>query len=121
MIINKLIVKSKNKVGKVLSAEIIAPIIRGILTNNIHSDYNQNIILNFSSSKNILEFVNGEKINEYSQKGTVTPDHVIRTKPVPLILNAMKAINIVNFKKMFKNELNKYIKNYINVTLINYI
>ena len=64
------------------------------------------------SSKNILDFVNGQKIHEYSQKGTVTPDHVIRTKPVPLILNANKAGNKVNFKKIFENQLDKYIKDY---------
>ena len=110
--VNKLIIKSKNRISKNLSAEIIAPIIRGVLANNILSDYNQNIILNFRSSKNILDFVNGQKIHEYSQKGTVTPDHVIRTKPVPLILNANKADNKVNFKKIFENQLDKYIKDY---------
>src|SRR6185437_8723242 len=37
---------------------------------------------------NVLAYVNGRDLARYSRQGPVTPDHVIRTKPRPLILPA---------------------------------
>ena len=42
-------------------------------------------VLDFRTGSEILNFVNGSEIDRYSQQGTATPDHVIRTKQKPLI------------------------------------
>ena len=38
-----------------------------------------------------MQFVNGRDVSRYSQAGVATPDHVIRTKPWPVILPAPEA------------------------------
>ena len=100
------------KNNAIFTIENIAPIIRGILKNFEPSDYQNNIILNFRSNKNILEYVNGEKLNIYSQKGTVTPDHVIRTKQLPMVIKLKDLSNLQSFRDYFLIELKKYIKKY---------
>ena len=52
----------------------IAPILRGLLTEN----KDQKFILNFRSNKTLDYFINGEEVKRYSSIGTATPDHVIR-------------------------------------------
>ena len=44
-------------------------------------------ILNLRKNDKILKYLNHPKLSDFSQKGPVTPDHVIRIKPKPLILN----------------------------------
>ena len=104
-------IKSYKK-NDIFTVENIAPIIRGILKNFKASDYENNIILNFRSNRNILEYVNGEDLNIYSQKGTVTPDHVIRTKPLPMIIKLKNLSDLQNFRDYFLKELKKYVKSY---------
>ena len=109
----KVIKQVKNyKKNDIFTVENIAPIIRGILKNFKAADYKNNIILNFRTNKNIFEYVNGEDLNIYSQKGTVTPDHVIRTKPLPMIIKLNNLSNLQNFKDYFLSELRKYVRNY---------
>ena len=45
-------------------------------------------MLDHRAGPQVLDFVNGRDLARYSQQGPVTPDHVIRTKPKPLILPA---------------------------------
>jgi len=70
----------------------VAPIIRGVcisrderLGKGTNASHNK-LILDFRSTDQILEFVNGKEIERYSQGGVATPDHVIRTKNWPLVL-----------------------------------
>jgi NAD(P)-dependent dehydrogenase (short-subunit alcohol dehydrogenase family) len=70
------------------------------------------MVFAFRSSPAILNFVNGEEIQRYSQAGTVTPDHVIRTKPKPLIVPAPEAGKIDAFKAAAKAALEAYARDY---------
>ena len=70
----------------------VAPIVRGVcisqderLGKGTNAPQNK-LILDFRSTDQILEFVNGKEIERYSQGGVATPDHVIRTKNWPLVL-----------------------------------
>ena len=71
----------------------LAPIIRGVCVSqdeqiSTGGIYSRNkFILEFRTTDLILEFVNGKELERYSQAGVATPDHVIRTKNHPLILN----------------------------------
>ena len=51
-------------------------------------------------------------MNRYSQKGTVTPDHVIRTKQNPLIVPAPDANDLDGFANAAKKALDAYQKSY---------
>lgn len=66
----------------------IAPVIRGLLA--LEEDPGEGLytrfVLDFRTGPDILEYVNGREAERYARAGTVTPDHVIRTKPWPLIL-----------------------------------
>ena len=119
---SKILIRLKDKkINKILSPEKLAPIIRGILKNNKNSDYHNNIILNFRTNRKIIEYLNGDKLFTYSQKGTVTPDHVIRTKISPLVLDLKNITNLNDFEKIFHKELNKFIRNYNNYFQVNNI
>ena len=106
----KQIKRFKNK----FSAHEIAPILRGLLSEN----NDQKFIINYRSNKNLDYFINGRDIKNYSTKGTATPDHVIRVKPFPLIITPKPNSSIEDFKilaeKAFKDYRVKYIKYFNN-------
>ncbi|WP_420449948.1 bifunctional aldolase/short-chain dehydrogenase [Candidatus Palauibacter sp.] len=79
--------------GAVASASEIAPAIRGMLANRRESNGAEceRFILEHRASPAILAYVVGEELSRYSQIGTVTPDHAIRTKPLPVVLPAPPA------------------------------
>ena len=54
----------------------IAPIIRGLLSEN----KDQKFVVNYRLNKHLKYFINGKNVRSYSSKGTATPDHVIRVK-----------------------------------------
>ena len=68
----------------------IAPIIRGLLSEN----KDQKFVINYRLNKHLKYFINGKNVRTYSSKGTATPDHVIRVKPFPLIITPLSLIHI---------------------------
>ena len=92
----------------------IAPIIRGLLSEN----RDQKFVINYRLNHHLKYFINGKNVKSYSSKGTATPDHVIRVKPFPLIITPKKNSTIKEFmmtaKKAFENYRKKYI-HYFNV------
>ena len=87
----------------------IAPILRGLLSEN----KGQKFIVNFRSNKKLNYFINGKNIENYSVKGTATPDHVIRVKPFPLIITPKPNSTLEEFKKLADKKFIKYRKKYI--------
>ena len=87
----------------------IAPILRGLLSEN----KGQKFIVNFRSNKKLNYFINGKNIENYSVKGTATPDHVIRVKPFPLIITPKPNSTLEEFKKLADKKFIKYRKRYI--------
>jgi rhamnose utilization protein RhaD (predicted bifunctional aldolase and dehydrogenase)/NAD(P)-dependent dehydrogenase (short-subunit alcohol dehydrogenase family) len=96
----------------------LAPIIRGVCVSqdeqiSTGGVYSRNkFILEFRTTDLILEFVNGKELERYSQAGVATPDHVIRTKNHPLILN-LPTINesenyLLRTKKLVEAFQEKY-------------
>ena len=86
---------------RVASAGDVAPLIRGLLANRPGGesgdgsgdgpDDAERFILEHRTSPAILAYVGGTELARYSQVGTVTPDHAIRTKPLPVVLPAPSA------------------------------
>ncbi len=120
----KYVSKAENTIKKLKSKKIkqikkfstnfnpheIAPVIRGLLS----EDKDQKFIVNYRLNKHLKYFINGKNVKSYSSKGTATPDHVIRVKPFPLIITPKKNSTITEFeltaKKSFKDYRKKYIK-----------
>jgi rhamnulose-1-phosphate aldolase/alcohol dehydrogenase len=92
----------------------VAPILRGLVAEPVDArdGLYRRMVFAFRTSPAILNFVNGEELARYSQSGTVTPDHVIRTKPKPLIVPAPEAGKLDAFKTAAKAALEAYARDY---------
>ena len=66
----------------------IAPILRGKCAPMSAKGEHRHIIATYRTDSSIKAYVDGKELSRYSQVGPVTPDHVIRTKPKPLIVPA---------------------------------
>jgi len=97
------------------NAHEIAPIIRGLLSDN----KDQKFVVNYRLNKHLKYFMNGKSVRSYSSKGTATPDHVIRVKPFPLIITPKRSFSIDEFKVAAKKAFENYRKKYINYFNVN--
>jgi len=92
---------------KVADVADVAPILRGLF-----GDAGRCVVMDFRTNAKVRAYVDGKDVRRYSQKSTVTPDHVIRTKPNPLIVPAPDANNLGGFAKGAKKALDSYQKSY---------
>ena len=96
----------------------LAPIIRGVCVSqgerigNGKTDLRNKLILESRTTDRILEFVNGKELERYSQAGVATPDHVIRTKNHPLILNLSTTIDPANYLEHVKKSVKVFQEKY---------
>jgi rhamnose utilization protein RhaD (predicted bifunctional aldolase and dehydrogenase)/NAD(P)-dependent dehydrogenase (short-subunit alcohol dehydrogenase family) len=65
-----------------------APIVRGACAVKDPSGAHRRLILEFRTSDLIRNFINGADVKRYATAGVATPDHTIRTKNWPLVLEA---------------------------------
>ena len=103
-------IKQIKKPESKLKVSQISPVLRGLLVDSLNED---TYIINFRTNKNIQYFMNGVDVKQYSSKGTVTPDHVIRIKPHPMIIQLGNEDTIESFRLKASRELDKYKKKYI--------
>jgi rhamnulose-1-phosphate aldolase/alcohol dehydrogenase len=73
-------VQSLSKDGRPSQAVALAPILRGLC-----SSHNK-MIGHFTDDDRVLEFINSEDIDKLAPMGTSCPDHFLRTKVSPLVL-----------------------------------
>ncbi|MBM3546940.1 MAG: bifunctional aldolase/short-chain dehydrogenase [Alphaproteobacteria bacterium] len=92
----------------------VAPILRGLMAIPVNPDDGawRRWVFEFRTSDNVRAFVDGTDLGRYAQAGTVTPDHVIRTKPKPLILPAPEADDLKGFADAAKTALAAYDADY---------
>ncbi len=88
----------------------ISNVLRGVLSEEF--DYKKRFILSLRNNKHCRDFANGAEVSRYANQGTVTPDHAIRIKSKPLILNQDFYNNEGDFYAYLKKSLKKYIKEY---------
>ena len=85
----------------------IAPILRGLT-----AEGGKRMVMDFRSSRAILDYLAGDGLKRYASAGPVTPDHVIRTKPKPLILSAPDAAALEPFARSAKAAVARYAADY---------
>ena len=92
----------------------VAPILRGACTlrDAGGEGAHRRPILEFRVSDAILNFVNGREIARYARAGVITPDHVIRTKPWPLIVPTPEAGELDAFAKAAQAAVKKFAADY---------
>jgi len=69
-------------------------------------------VMDFRTGDAIRAFVDGEQLARYGQQGTVTPDHVIRTKPKPLIVQPPQAGGLDAFRAGAAAAVDAYVADY---------
>ncbi len=87
---------SPKRAGRPPNAAEIAPRLRGLLSEGQGKDARR-FVMTFRTSPAIRRFVSDPAAKRYSQQGTVTPDHAIRTKPKPVILPAPRRDDLERF------------------------
>jgi rhamnose utilization protein RhaD (predicted bifunctional aldolase and dehydrogenase)/NAD(P)-dependent dehydrogenase (short-subunit alcohol dehydrogenase family) len=100
--------------AQLASAADIAPILRGLLASPVDKDEGRfaRVVLDHRATPTVMEYVNGAELTRYSQQGPVTPDHVIRTKPRPLILPAPEAGKLEDLATAAQAAIDSFRKSY---------
>ncbi len=100
--------------GKVSAAAEVAPILRGAcaVPPAEAGAEPRRFVLEFRTGAEILNYVNGADVGSYSQRGVVTPDHIIRTKNMPLLVPAPEAGKLDAFAKAVRAAVADYAARY---------
>jgi NAD(P)-dependent dehydrogenase (short-subunit alcohol dehydrogenase family) len=91
-----------------------APIIRGACSlkdERIEGAFRR-LILDFRTSAAIRSFVDGAEVKRYATVGVVTPDHTIRTKNWPLVLDAPQESRAAEFAQTTRAAAAAFIESY---------
>ncbi|MGE0612614.1 MAG: bifunctional aldolase/short-chain dehydrogenase [Hyphomicrobiales bacterium] len=99
---------------KVAGAAEVGPILRGAVAIAPARPDGEptRFVLTHRSSPSILNFVNGEDLGDYSQRGVVTPDHIIRTKNTPMLVPAPEAGRLDAFAGAVRKAVADYAARY---------
>ena len=90
----------------------IAPIIRGACAIRRDNAEPIRFIAELRTGPEILSYVNGEELVSYSQRGVVTPDHIIRTKNKPLVALPPEAGKLDAFAEDLRTRVAKFLAEY---------
>ena len=93
------------------SVSKIAPILRGLCAVETYTG-TQRLVMEFRTNEVILNYALDANVSRFSQQGTVTPDHVIRTKPNPLITPAPEYGKLEEFAAGARAAVENYIAEY---------
>ena len=111
-------IKSLAKEERLQKAAALAPVLRGFCSNSDLKDFSSkavNMIGHFSDDEKVLEFINSNDLNKLAPMGTSCPDHFLRTKISPLVLNLNSdedVNNISTIKEKIAPQFNDYRKMY---------
>jgi rhamnose utilization protein RhaD (predicted bifunctional aldolase and dehydrogenase)/NAD(P)-dependent dehydrogenase (short-subunit alcohol dehydrogenase family) len=95
-------------------ASEVAPIIRGACAVPAAAPGTEprRFVLTFRTGPEILNYVNGADLADYSQRGVVTPDHTIRTKNHPLVVPPPVAGRLEAFTAGVRAAVEAYVAAY---------
>lgn len=98
----------------IATASEVAPILRGACTlRNVDGEgAHRRPVLAFRTGGAVLDFVNGQDLARHARAGTITPDHVIRVKPWPLMLPAPETGRLDAFKTAAQAAVARFIADY---------
>jgi rhamnose utilization protein RhaD (predicted bifunctional aldolase and dehydrogenase)/NAD(P)-dependent dehydrogenase (short-subunit alcohol dehydrogenase family) len=88
-----------------------ASVIRGALAARRPDGRLSRVVLEHRTSPAILAFAGGQEVARYSQQGLVTPDHVIRIKPWPMIAPAFTGDSAA-FAEAVRAAVDDYVARY---------
>ncbi|MAM73346.1 bifunctional aldolase/short-chain dehydrogenase [uncultured Tistrella sp.] len=92
----------------------VAPVLRGLtaLADPAAEGGRRPFVLEHRAGLAVMDFVNAADLDRIANSGVATPDHVIRTKPAPLILPAPRADDLAGFRAAAEAALGRYVEAY---------
>jgi len=87
-------VTSLSKEERNAQAAKLAPVLRGFCSSERH------MIGHFTDDERVLEFINSNDLERLAPLGTSCPDHFLRTKIQPLVLNLDKSQDLDNVEEL---------------------
>ncbi|MEZ2338658.1 bifunctional aldolase/short-chain dehydrogenase [Mucilaginibacter sp. RCC_168] len=87
-------IQSLDEAGRKKQAAAIAPILRGFCSSERH------MIGHFTDDARVLEFINSNDLGRLAPLGTSCPDHFLRTKISPLVLDLQPNEDLSNVKAL---------------------
>ncbi|WP_419701665.1 bifunctional aldolase/short-chain dehydrogenase [Mucilaginibacter sp. NFX135] len=87
-------IQSLDEAGRKKQAAAIAPILRGFCSSERH------MIGHFTDDTRVLEFINSNDLGRLAPLGTSCPDHFLRTKISPLVLELQPNEDLSNAKAL---------------------
>ncbi|WP_184548738.1 bifunctional aldolase/short-chain dehydrogenase [Mucilaginibacter sp. FT3.2] len=87
-------IESLDEAGRKKQAAVIAPILRGFCSSQKH------MIGHFTDDARVLEFINSNDLDRLAPLGTSCPDHFLRTKISPLVLDLTPGEDLSDVKAL---------------------
>jgi rhamnulose-1-phosphate aldolase/alcohol dehydrogenase len=82
------------KEARLQKAATLAPVLRGFCSQNV------SMIGHFTDTDRVLEFINSADLERLAQMGTSCPDHFLRTKISPLVLQLSPEADVSNTQQL---------------------
>jgi rhamnulose-1-phosphate aldolase/alcohol dehydrogenase len=109
-------ITSLSKEERIKKAAALMPILRGFCSSSdLQHASPTSMIGHFSDDEKVLEFINSNNLNKLAPMGTSCPDHFLRTKISPLVLNLEndeEINNISTIKQKLQPQFEAYRKMY---------
>ena len=94
--------QSVEKVSRLNQAASLAPTLRGLCSSQ------RRMVGHFTDDERVLEFINSNDLDKLAPMGTSCPDHFLRTKINPLVLNLKPAEDITDTKALKEKLLPQF-------------
>ena len=98
-------VQSLSKAERLQKAAALAPVLRGFCSSE------KKMIGHFTDDERVLQFINSNELDRLAPMGTSCPDHFLRTKISPLVLNLSPDENLAD-DSIIKEKLSPQFKAY---------
>ncbi len=108
-------IQSLSKDERLQKVAALMPILRGFCSNSDLKNSDSSMLGHFSDDEKVLEFINSNDLERLASMGTSCPDHFLRTKISPLVLDfsADDDVNDTNrIKPKIKLQFEAYRKMY---------
>ena len=106
--------QSRDLADELAEVAEVAPIIRGAVALPADKPGGEptRFVMTFRTGPEILSYVNGAELADYSQRGVVTPDHIIRTKNTPLVVSPPEPGKLDDFAREVQEKVAEFAANY---------
>jgi rhamnulose-1-phosphate aldolase/alcohol dehydrogenase len=86
--------RSLQKEDRLHQAAVLAPVLRGLCSSQVR------MVGHFTDDDRVLEFINSKDLGRLAPMGTSCPDHFLRTKISPLVLDLAADEDLSNFRSV---------------------